>query len=152
EVGTDLTQESLPGAFETQDLVGRLAEALAGRNPRSVLLVGPSGVGQTAAFRELVRRRREHGLAATPLWATSGTRLVAGMSGFGMWEERCRKLCREAAKKRAVLHLGNLVELMEVGRGGSRGQGIASFLRTHLGRGEFLAVVECTAEQLPVIE
>lgn len=151
EVGTDLTQESLSEAFEMNDLVGRLAEALAGRQPRSVLLVGPSGVGKTAALRELVRRRKDHGLAATPFWATSGARLVAGMSGFGMWEQRCLKLCREAAKKKAILHLGNLIELMEVGRGAG-GQGVASFLRTHLGRGEFLAVVECTPEQLPVIE
>lgn len=152
EVGTDLTQETLDPAFELDDLVTRLAETLTGRSPRSVLLVGPSGVGKTAAFRELVRQRKERGLTVTPFWGTSGARLVAGMSGFGMWEQRCLKLCREAAKKRAILHLGNLVELMEVGRGGSRGQGIASFLRTHLGRGEFLAVVECTPEQLPVIE
>ena len=55
-----------------------------------ILLVGPSGVGKTAAIHELVRRREQLNLGRTPFWATSGARLVAGMSGFGMWQERCQ--------------------------------------------------------------
>jgi ATP-dependent Clp protease ATP-binding subunit ClpA len=152
EVATDLTARPLPPAYEMEEVVSRLAEALTGRHPRSVLLVGPSGAGKTAAVQELVRRRRDHGLGRTPFWTTSGSRLVAGMSGFGMWEERCQKVWREAVKTKAILHLGNLVELMEVGKSDSRGQGIASFLRPYLGRGDLLTIVECTPEQVPVIE
>ena len=58
--------------------------------------------------------------ARRPFWTTSGSRLVAGMSGFGMWQERVGRLVKEAAKASAVLHLGNLVELMEVGKGEQR--------------------------------
>lgn len=152
EVATDLTKEMLPQAYEAETTVHRLADVLAGRHPRSVLLVGKSGVGKSAAFHELVRRRHEFRLGRTPFYATSGSRLVAGMSGFGMWQERCEKLWREAAKEKAILHFGNLLELMEVGRSSANEQGIATFFRPYINRGDLLCVVECTPEQLPVIE
>jgi ATP-dependent Clp protease ATP-binding subunit ClpA len=154
EVGTVLSAgDAAPEpAYEIDALVSVLAEALGGRSPQSVLLLGPSGVGKTAAVRELVRTRAARGLGDTPFWSTSGSRLVAGMSGFGMWQQRTGRLVREAGKAGAVLHLGSLVELMEVGRGTLVGQGIASFLRPYVGRGDVLAVAECTPEQLPVIE
>jgi ATP-dependent Clp protease ATP-binding subunit ClpC len=152
EVATDLTKEKLPQAYEIDETVQRLADLLAGRNPRSILLIGKSGVGKTAAFQELVRRRSEFRLSRTPFYATSGSRLVAGMSGFGMWQERCDKLWREASKQKAILHFGNLLELMEVGKSSTDNQGIASFFRPYINRGDLLCVVECTPEQLPVIE
>jgi DNA polymerase III delta prime subunit len=132
--------------------LARLAEALTGRQPRGVLLVGPSGVGKTAMVHELVRRRNDLGLGRRPFWATSGARLVAGMSGFGMWQERCQKLWREASRRQVILHLGNLMELLEVGKSEFQSQGLATFLRPWLARGDLLAVVECTPEQLPLIE
>lgn len=152
EVGVDLTREPLRTAYAMDVVVERLVETLTGAEPRSVLLVGPSGVGKTAAVHEMVRRRTSLNLGATPFWATSGARLVAGMSGFGMWQERAAKLWREVAHKRAILHLGNLLELMEVGKSEHQGQGIASFLRPALGRGDMLTIAECTPEQLPLIE
>ncbi len=152
EVTSDLTRQGQRPIFERETLVARLAEALTGHHPRSVLLVGPSGVGKTALVLELARRRKEFGLANTPLRATSGARLVSGMTGYGMWQERCQNLCREAAQQRAILHLGNLLELMEVGKHEGNQQGVASFLRPYLERGDVLAICECTPEQLAHIE
>ena len=152
QVAQDLTLQPQSEAFEYSDLARQLADALSEPQPESVLIVGPSGVGKTALFHELVRQRKELNFGRTPFWATSGSRLVAGMSGFGMWQERCDKLRREASRTRAILHLGNLVELMEVGKGMMIQQGIAGFLRPFIARGELLCVVECTPEQLPLIE
>ncbi len=152
QTATDLTDEPGEATYGLESLVERLAELLTARVPRSVLLVGPSGVGKTAAVRELVRCRSAFNLGATPFWATSGARLVAGMYGYGMWQERCRQVVREASRKKAILHLGNLVELMEVGKSEGHSTGVAAFLRPHLARGDLLAVAECTPEQLPLIE
>ncbi len=152
ETCTDLTKATLPTAYEVESLVSRLAETLTGRRPKSVLLVGASGVGKTAALYQLVRNRDSYGLGRTSFYQTSGARLVAGMAGFGMWQERCQNLWREVASQKAILHLGNLVELMEVGKSVQNSQGIASFFRPYLVRGDFLAVTECTPEQLPLIE
>ncbi|HEY2253610.1 MAG TPA: AAA family ATPase, partial [Planctomycetaceae bacterium] len=152
QVATDLTAESLEPAYECDEGLRRLTELLAGQDPASVLLVGPSGVGKTALVDELVRRRRALGFGPRPFWRSSGARLVAGMSGFGMWEERCRAVCREAAKTQAILHLGNLVELMEVGKSTASTIGIAGFLRSAIAQGELVAIVECTPEQVTFIE
>jgi len=152
EAGVVLDDARAAAAYEVDEVVNRVAEALVGRSPRSLLLVGPSGVGKTALFVELFRQRRGHRLASAPFWMTSGARLIAGASGYGAWQERCQKLARQARQAGAILHLGNLVELMEVGKGGGSGFGIASFFRPYLARGDFLAVAECTPEQLPLIE
>lgn len=152
QVATDLTREPQRPAFAVEAQVGLLAEQLVARQGRSVLLTGPSGVGKTAIVGELVRRREHYHLAHTPFWSTSGSRLIAGASGFGMWQERCQQLIREMGRTKAVLHVGPLVELIEVGKGGGNPHGIADFLRPALQRGEILLIAECTPEQIPLIE
>jgi len=152
ESATDLTLERLPIAYELDETVAQIAETLTGRAQRSVLLVGRSGVGKTAAVYELARRRSDFQLAHTPFWATSGSRLIAGMSGFGQWQERCQRLWREAARERAIIYLGNLIELMEVGKSTLNSQGIANFLRPYIARGDVLSIAECAPEQLTLIE
>jgi ATP-dependent Clp protease ATP-binding subunit ClpA len=146
EVAVKWTRAATVAGFELEETVALMREVLESRQAGSVLLVGPPGVGKTSAARELARA------GGLEVWSTSGSRLIAGQSGFGQWQERCRELCREAAKTRAVLHLGSLVELMEVGRHSANTQSIASFLRPWIARGEVLAIAECTAEQLAVIE
>jgi len=139
-------------AIERDDVVQQLADALTGRIARSVLLVGAPGVGKTAVLKEVVRRSSELGLGAWKFWGTSGSRLVSGMTGFGMWQERCENLRKEMVKDNIILHVGSLMELMEVGRCEGQTQGIASFLRPAIARGEILLVAECTPEQLSLIE
>lgn len=146
DVAVKLTPMNTAPAFEMGATLHLLREALESRQPASVLLVGPPGVGKTSAVRELARVTEKN------LWSTSGALLIAGQSGFGQWQERCRNLCREASKTRAVVHLGNLVELMEVGQHCANAQSIASFLRPWIARGELLAIAECTPEQLAIIE
>jgi ATP-dependent Clp protease ATP-binding subunit ClpA len=152
QVATLLDPDRLAKALEVDETVEQIADALTAARPQSVMLVGPSGVGKTAAVRDLVRRRSDLHLGSTPFYQTSGARIVAGQCGFGMWQERCTDLVRECAKKRAVLHLGSLVELMEVGKSEYNQTGLAGFLRPAIARGELLCVAECTPEQLPMIE
>lgn len=152
DASDSLTVDPIVPSIGNESIVAQMASILTGRRPRSVLLVGPSGVGKTAALRELVRRRHEFGLSQTDFRATSGARLVAGMSSFGMWQERCQSLCRETEKSGAILHLGSLTELVEVGRCEGNSMGIATFLRPYLVRGALLAVAESTPEQLALIE
>jgi ATP-dependent Clp protease ATP-binding subunit ClpA len=150
QIATPLRDTAEP-AYEVEGTVDEVEKALTATPPQSVLLVGPSGVGKTAAVRQLARR-----WAATtgkpPLYQTSGSRIVAGQTGFGMWEERCQNLIREVSKKRAVLHVGALAELMEVGKSEYNQTGIATFLRPAVARGALLCVAEATPEQLPLIE
>jgi len=152
QVGREMQPGTRDTAWEIDAAVERLGEMLHSTPAQSILLVGPSGVGKTALVTELVRRKAERGLMGRAFWQTSGSRLVAGMCGFGMWQERCRKLIRELQKVEGILHVGNLVELMEVGKSEHNQMGIAGFLRPSIARGEIVAIAECTAEQLSLIE
>ena len=152
QVAVDLTTQKLTPAFEVDQVVENLAEALVGPGASSVLLVGKAGVGKTAVVHELVRRRERFGLGSTRFWSTSGARLVAGMTGYGMWQERCDLLWREAEKSNAIVHFGNLMELVDSGKSEHNAQGLASFFRQRFARRQALAIVECTPEQLSLVE
>ncbi len=143
--------ETGEAAYEIEDQIDELEKALTANPPQSVLLIGPSGVGKTASVRQLARRWRAKP-ATPPILFTSGSRIVAGQTGFGMWEQRCQDLIKEARQKRVVIHLGSLVELMEVGKSECNHTGIASFLRPAIARGDLVCVAEATPEQLPLIE
>lgn len=152
EVGINQTDRAMPKAFCYDHHVKTLADMLAGRRPMSVLLVGPPGVGKTAIMQELIRTRSEHRLGRYQFWKTSGAKIVAGQSGFGDWQNRCHKIAEEAKERNAILYLGNLAELLETGRAGGSSENIASFFRPRMVRGELLAILECTPEQLSSIE
>jgi ATP-dependent Clp protease ATP-binding subunit ClpC len=153
QAGVKIEVRSIPqAAFGMETELEILAQALNGPHRQSVLLVGPPGCGKTALVRELARRRKDFELGQTPFWSTTGARLMSGPIGFGMWQERCQQVCREAAKLNAVLHLGNLDELLNVGKASRGQQSVGSFLRPWLARREVIAIAECTPEQLGAIE
>jgi ATP-dependent Clp protease ATP-binding subunit ClpC len=131
--------------FELDASVTKLKDWLEAPRPQSVLLVGKSGVGKTALVYQLARSMEDR------IWATSGARLVSGMCGFGMWQQRCHQVIREANDARLILHLGSIVELIESGK--INGQsGVASMMRGAIDRGQLLAIAECTPEQLSIAE
>lgn len=135
-------------AVGVERMLERLTEVLsATEGCRNVLLVGPSGVGKTALVHELARQQRKW-----KLHETSGARLIAGAAGFGGWQERCQLLVTEWSKAKAIVHLGNLAELFEVGRHRTQPYGMAGFLRGPLLRGEVQATAECTPEQQTYLE
>jgi len=100
EVAEVWKPKQMAAAYERDDLLGQLHELLQPPRRESVLLVGPSGVGKTALLAELVRRRV---LRDVTVYGTAGSRIVAGMSGFGMWQDRCRKLIADVRRMGALV-------------------------------------------------
>jgi ATP-dependent Clp protease ATP-binding subunit ClpA len=152
EVATNLNGLGIPAAYQLETPVQRLADMLVGAHGKSVLLVGPSGVGKTALAKELVRQRKQHHLASVTFWETTGARLMVGADSFGDWQERCRQVVAQASSERAVLLLGNLFELAEVARHATSPQGMAGFFRPYIERGDLLCIVECTPQQRDLLE
>jgi ATP-dependent Clp protease ATP-binding subunit ClpA len=148
---TESTQKDIP-AFRIDDRIQKLAQWLAEPNRHSVLLVGPTGVGKTKMVQELALRKEQFGSELFEFWETSGSRIVAGMSGFGQWQERCQKITEELKQRDGILLVGNLLELLETGKSSGQLQSIASWMQTHVQRGNLQIIAECTPEQLVIIE
>ncbi len=151
EVASDLMRAKSAAIHGLDEKTRALADHFLGEAPQSVLLVGPAGVGKTALVISLAKQSKPFGLGQRRIWSTSGSRIVSGMSGLGMWQQRCTKLIRQAHASGAIVHFGSLFELMEAGK--IDGQpGVASMVRQAIARGKLLAIAECTPEQLGFIE
>ncbi len=152
EVASQLDTRRLPLSFERDEMAKQLGWMLGGRRSTSVLMVGESGVGKTALIHHLVQKAGEYKLGGKPVYQTSGSKIVAGMTGFGQWQERCRRMVEEAKEKDALIFFGNLFELLQVGQSSASSESLGSFFRPYLIRGEFIAIAECTPQQLALIE
>lgn len=151
EVASELTKAKSAEVHGLDEKVALLADHFHGEAPQSVLIVGPAGVGKTALVVRLAKQSKRFGLGQRRIWTTSGSRIVSGMSGLGMWQQRCSKLIRQAHASGAIVHFGSLFELLEAGK--IDGQpGVASMVRQSISRGKLLAIAECTPEQLGFIE
>lgn len=139
-------------AYEVHGTMAHLARVLSLPDKPSILLMGPGGVGKSALVQELVRCSGDLKLGGKTFYRSSGSRLIAGACGFGMWQKRCRDLVESAKQKLIIFFLGNLFELMNVGQSSAGSESIASFLRPHLVRRDIQIIVECTPEQMAVIE
>jgi ATP-dependent Clp protease ATP-binding subunit ClpC len=98
-------------------LIGRdtelalLSSLLGGEKRQGVLLVSPELAGKTEVLHAWMRAERKAGRQRR-VYATSGSRLIAGMSGFGQWQERVLRVMRAAQDLDAVLYFENLGELL----------------------------------------
>lgn len=154
EIGKRLDNAKPDPVYEREKEVEQLATYLKGRRGiGSILLVGENGVGKTALIQNLATRLKEFDISERPVFHTPGSRIVAGMSGFGEWQDRCRKMALEASgKDGAILYFGNLLELLEVGQSSANSESVGSFFRPWLIRGQIIAIAECTPAQLALIE
>jgi ATP-dependent Clp protease ATP-binding subunit ClpC len=151
QVATRWHIPSLRRAYHREGVVKELVNWIGCDDPRSVVLVGKSGVGKTAIVQEAIRTMAATASTPPKLYATDGSRLIAGQCGFGMLQEQCMKVAQEAEKIGAILHLGNLMQLIESGKINGSG-GCGSILAPRIATGKLIVIMEATPEELSLAQ
>jgi len=110
--------------------VQELEAALTESSPRSLALVGESGVGKTAIARALGWRMRQRGWT---IFEAGAADLLAGQIYIGMLEERVQQLVRKIGGKRKVLWIvPNFHELAWAGTHRHNPSGVMDMLFPYL--------------------
>ncbi|HEX8822784.1 MAG TPA: AAA family ATPase [Archangium sp.] len=136
-------------------LIGRdtelalLSSLLGGEKRQGVLLVSPELAGKTELLHAWLRTERKAGRQRR-VYATSGSRLLAGMSGFGQWQERVLRVMRAAQELDAVLYFENLGELLA--QHSSESIDIPGAMKPFLEEGRVRFLGELTPDALDLLE
>ncbi|HSK01751.1 MAG TPA: AAA family ATPase [Kofleriaceae bacterium] len=161
ELATDETQRTAGESAGAHAVVPRspyrerLQFLLGGPRPRSVAVSGPPGAGKTSLIQRWVADRlADDGYALHQnldrvhhVWRLTGKRLIAGMSGFGEWEERCLSVLDAAKQHRAILWIEDLHLWGRLGQSRQSERSFADFFRGPVRRGDLAIVAELTPEQ-----
>ena len=119
--------------------------------PRSLLLVGPSGVGKTTFVRRLANhllmlsRRKDGDRLHIRAWSTSPDRIVAGMVYLGMWQDRCLSMIEELSGEGDYLYIDRLPDFLAPQTDGAS---IADLFLPAVLAGEVSLVAECNESEL----
>ncbi len=140
----DRDQVSDP-VFETDQIVrlrDELRDELESKTPRSMVVVGASGVGKSALMRLFANSFLDDGWT---VFQTSAAALIADKKYVGEIESQIRKLASNAAvKKRVVLFVENMSELNQLGKYKGKDNSILDQLWPHIESRKVLLIAETT--------
>lgn len=121
------------------DSVFRLEATLLKTSPRSVILVGESGVGKTAIIRVLAKRLQERGWV---IFEASASDVLAGQVYIGELEGRVQGLVHQIGGRRVLRVVPNFHELMWAGRHRYNPTGVLDMLLPHIESGVITLIGE----------
>jgi len=142
----ELTKESRsfrPTLFR-DELVADAARAISAG--RSVLLVGPSGVGKTSIVQALATHLTQTG--PRKFYELSSIQLLAGTVYLGEWQSKVTAIFDAAAKGKSLLYFSDIWNLPSAGRSSKGEDTVWDALRPRLLKSELQVVGEVSNEQL----
>ncbi len=115
-------------------------EALRPERPRSVLVVGESGVGKSTLVRAIASRLYAEGWT---IFEAGAMEVVAGQMYIGQLEERVRELLRNLAGRRRVLWVvGNAHDLIFAGWHRDNPRSVLDLIAPYLEKGDLTVIGE----------
>jgi ATP-dependent Clp protease ATP-binding subunit ClpC len=144
--GQDLVeaaQTSRAASFREREIAA-IVQMIVGR--RSVLLVGPSGVGKTAVLHDAVRRLAADTSRGFRTFTTS--QIMSGTRWIGDWQSKLTNLLKESVAADVVLNVIDVWNLSTVGKTISSKECFLDAMRPQLTDGRLQVISEVTADQL----
>jgi len=138
--GTDLTalaeSNQLPPGYCIQDTVRLLQRYVTSESARSIVLLGESGVGKTAAVNALVYELMKPKYGGWRVLRITPADFLTDTKYLGEWETKLRDIVYLARKpRRVLLYIPNIGELSSVGRSSSRDNNVATSLSPYIEEG-----------------
>ena len=122
------------------ELVNAVENSLQKQTPRSVLLVGESGVGKTALVRALARRLQKQGWM---IFEASANELTAGQVFIGELEGRIQNMLRQLSQqKKTVWFAPNFQDLLWAGQHKYQQAGVLDQIFSRIETGELILLGE----------
>lgn len=155
EIGIDLTKKAknkeLDPVIGREEEIKRIEEILCRRTKNNPLLIGPAGVGKTALVEELSRMITNEevpfNLKNKKIINIDMASLVAGTKYRGEFEDRVRKLLKEAEENDEIILFIDEIHTL-VGAGGAEGAIDASnIFKPALSRGKLRLIGATTIEE-----
>lgn len=150
--GTDLTglalAQTLPRAHGFEEPVRALLQLFHRDQPRSLVLVGDSGVGKSALVNELTYALARPENGGWRVLRMSPTEFMSGTRYLGEWETRVKELVQMIRRpRRILLYVPNLNDLSSMGRWSKSDANVATALAPHLEDGSVVLLGESTPEE-----
>jgi ATP-dependent Clp protease ATP-binding subunit ClpC len=133
--------------FRESEIAAVLAELDRGR---SVLLVGPTGVGKTAVIHGVAAAMAARGRGG--IFELSTALLLAGTRYIGEWQTKVTRIADAAARANAALYVTDAWNLSEVGITSSSRSSILDALRPSLESARLRLLAEATPEVLRTMQ
>lgn len=160
EAGVDLSararEKKLLRAYRRDREVGEILNVLSGERNNCIILIGEPGSGKTAVVHETVRRIADENCPAPlkrrKVFYTSAGELIAGCCYIGDWQNRLKNVVDEVKKKRHILHIDDIVGLIEAGRWSKGDENMAQFLKPFILDGTLVIIGEVTPQRYGIGE
>ncbi|MFH1700170.1 MAG: AAA family ATPase [Candidatus Zixiibacteriota bacterium] len=139
-------------AFEIENLVSEMVDILAYSSKKSIILIGPTGVGKTAAVRQLAHiinsGKCPKPLKGHTIFQVSTVSIIAGAIYIGQWQERLEELCNLGGNdKKILLYFEDITNIFGAGISSNDKSSFSDFLIPRIEQGKITIIGEMTQEQ-----
>jgi ATP-dependent Clp protease ATP-binding subunit ClpA len=144
----------LERAWELDPLLETLLKRVSASKPEPLVLVGPSGIGKTAAVHELAVRLAELAREGKKrlFFDLPPSRWIAGEGFFGDWQRQAFDVIDEAHRAEAIVYIGHVIDVLDAGKSAHSDHNLAQVLAPALAGREVTFLAEATPEEWARVE